>query len=196
MIKILNLTDRQQFLDMMYEIDTVMGQPMDTVGSLTGRSRRQILSDYLIDSWLQYPDSVTRRNIGWFHNDELKAVLFQDFSKTVKAWSISYYFSSCGNLLGRQAGGECLDFALTEAERLNYYEYYRVIEASKYKAFDRYAISKLRHRYELVLDETVPAHEKPMTSLSWNWLFEGSAKSIDTVIVKGLLKQEFRPNTI
>ena len=152
MIKILNLSDRQQFLDMMYEIDTVMGQPMDTVSSLTGRSRRQILSDYLIDSWLQYPNSVTRRNIGWFHNDELKAVLFQDF--------------------------------------------YRVIEASKYKAFDRYAISKLRHRYELVLDETVPAHEKPMTSLSWNWLFEGSAKGIDTVIVKGLLKQEFRPNTI
>lgn len=196
MIKILNLSDKQQFLDMMYEIDTVMGQPMDAVSSLTGRSRRQLLSDYLIDSWLQYPDSPTRRNIGWFHNDELKAVLFQDFSKTVKAWSISYYFSSCGNSLGRQAGGECLDFALTEAERLNYYEYYRVIEASKYKAFDRYAISKLRHRYELVLDETVPAHEKPMTSLSWNWLFEGAAKSIDTIIVKGMLKQEFRPNTI
>jgi hypothetical protein len=177
------------------KLNTVMGVDINQINPLTSTSRRDSILEYFVSSRFAW-DSPSKRNIGWYHNDELKAILFQDFSKTVKAWSISYYFSSCGTMLGRTAGGECLDFAITEAERLNYYEYYRVIEASKYKAFNNYAISKLRHRYELVLDELVPAHERPMTSLSWDWLFEGSAKDIDTAIVKGILKQEFRPDKI
>ena len=196
MIKILDLSDTNQFKKMLDGVDTIMGQPMDWTNPLTGKSRRENIFEYLVETWLQHSNSYNRRNIGWFHNNELRAVLFQDFSLTVKAWSISYYFSNCGNLLGRQAGGECLDFAIEEAERLNYYEYYRVIEASKYKAFDRYAISKLRPRYMLVLDEIVPAHEKPMTSLTWNWLYEGNAKDVDAAIVKGVLKNEYRPNAI
>jgi len=35
-----------------------------------------------------------------------------------------------------------------------------------------------------------------MTSLAWDWLFEGNAKEVDTAIVKGVLKQEFRPSAI
>lgn len=196
MIRILNLSDQEAFRKMLDGVNTVMGQDMDWRNPLTGKTRRENLSEYLVETWLQYPDSPTRRNIGWFHDGELKATLFQDFSTTLKAWAISYYFSNCKELLGRRAGGECLDHAIEEAERLNYYEYYRVIEASKYKAFDRYARSKLRDRYMLVLDEIVPAHEKPMTSLTWNWLYEGNAKDVDAAIVKGILKNEHRPNAI
>lgn len=196
MIKLLNTSHKSQFASMLEGVDTLMGNDMNWVNPLTGRTRRQTVLEHLSLSWLEYSDSPTRRNIGWFHEGELKAVLFQDFSTTVKAWSICYYFSNCGDSIGRIAGGDCLDYAIAEAERLNYYEYYRVILASKYKAFDRYAISKLRHRYELVLDEIVPAHEKPMTSLTWSWLFEGNAKDQDVAIVKGVLKNEFRPNAI
>jgi hypothetical protein len=195
MIKLLNSSNLNELQTLLSKLDNIMGRDLDQVNPLTLLSRRDSILEHLVSSRFSW-DSPSKRNIGWYHEDELKAVLFQDFSKTVKAWSISYYFSSCGNMLGRTAGGECLDFAITEAERLNYYEYYRVIESSKYKAFNKYAISELRHRYELVLDELVPAHEKPMTSLSWDWLFEGNSKDVDTVIVKGILKQEFRPNKI
>ena len=195
MIKLLNLNNVTELRNLLSKIDSIMGQDINQINPLTSTTRRDRIVDYIISSRLAW-DTPSKRNIGWYHEGELKAVLFQDFSNTIKAWSIGYYFSSCGTMLGRTAGGECLDFAITEAERLNYYEYYRVIEATKYKAFNKYAISKLRHRYELVLDELVPAHEKPMTSLSWDWLFEGNAKEVDCAIVKGVLKQEFRPNKI
>jgi hypothetical protein len=35
-----------------------------------------------------------------------------------------------------------------------------------------------------------------MCSLTWSWLFEGNAKEVDTAIVKGMLKPEFRTNSI
>jgi hypothetical protein len=196
MIKLLNLSNREEFKNMLAGVSTVMGQDLDWTNPFSGRTRRDHLTDYLVDGWLQWPDTVTRRNIGWYHEGELRSVLFQDFSTSIKAWSISYYFSNCGTSLGRRAGGECLDYAIEEAERLNYYEYYRVIQASKFKAFDRYATSKLRSRYLLALDEIVVAHEKPMCSLTWSWLFEGNAKEVDTAIVKGMLKPEFRVNPI
>lgn len=192
MIELLHLKHKDQLVNLLDGVKTVMGQDMDYVNPLTGKSRRENFSDYVIESWLHFPECMTRRNIGWFQDGILKAILLQDFSTTIKAWSISYYFSSCNDLSGRKAGGECLDYAIAEAERLEYYEYYRVIQASKYKAFDRYAISKLRHRYTLVVDEIVPAHEKPMTSLAWDWLYEGHAKEVDAAIVKGILKQEYR----
>lgn len=195
MIKLLTLDNVNEIQNLLGKLDNVMGVDINQINPMTLKPRRDSILESIISGCLTW-DSPSKRNIGWYHEGELKAVLFQDFSKTVKAWSISYYFSSCGTMLGRTAGGDCLDFAITEAERLNYYEYYRVIEAAKYKAFDKYAISKLRYRYELVLDELVPAHEKPMTSLAWDWLFEGNAKDIDTVIVKGILKQEFRPETL
>lgn len=195
MIKLLNLSNLSELQDLLGKLNNIMDRDLDQVNPLTLQSRRDAILEHLVSSRFSW-DSPSKRNIGWYHEDELKAVLLQDFSKTVKAWSISYYFSSCGDMLGRTAGGECLDFALTEAELLNYYEYYRVIEASKYKAFDKYANSKLRSRYEMVLDEVVPAHEKPMTSLAWDWLFEGNAKEVDCAIVKGVLKQEFRPDKI
>jgi hypothetical protein len=196
MIKLLNLDNQEEFKNMLAGVSTVMGQDLNWVNPLSGKTRRDHLSDYLVDGWLQWPNTVTRRNIGWFHEGELRAVLFQDFSTSIKSWSISYYFSNCGTSLGRRAGGECLDYAIEEAERLGYYEYYRVIQASKFRAFDRYATSKLRSRYLLALDEIVPAHEKPMCSLTWSWLFEGNAKEVDTAIVKGMLKPEFRINAI
>ena len=195
MIKLLNLSNLSELQDLLGKLNNIMGRDLDQVNPLTLQSRRDAILENLVSSYFSW-DSPSKRNIGWYHEGELKAVLFQDFSKTIKAWSISYYFSSCGDMLGRTAGGECLDFALTEAERLNYYEYYRVIESSKYKAFNKYAISELRQRDELVLDELVPAHEKPMTSFIWDWLFEGNAKDTDTAIVKGILKQEFRPNIL
>lgn len=196
MIKLLDSSNKEDLKTLLSKLDTVMGQSLDAVNPLTLQTRRVALIDYLCNSRLNWSNTPGKRNIGWFHEGELKAVLFQDFSTTVKAWSISYYFSSCKSLLGRRAGGECLDFALQEAERLNYYEYYRVIEASRYHAFHNYANSKLRDRYMLVLDEVVPAHERPMTSLTWDWLFEGNAKDVAVAVVKGVLKPEYRPTTI
>lgn len=194
MIKLLDLSNTDEIRNLLGKLNTIMGQDIHQIIPFSVKTRKDHLVDLIVSSRLACADAATRINIGWYHEGELKAILFPDFSTTVKAWSISYYFSSCKSMLGRTAGGECLDFAITEAEKLNYYEYYRVIEASKYKAFDKYANSKLRSRYELVLDEIVPAHEKPMTSLAWDWLFEGNAKDVDVAIVKGVLKQEFRPS--
>jgi hypothetical protein len=196
MIKLLDSSNKEDLKILLSKLNTVMGQSLDAVNPLTLQTRRVALIEYLCNSRLNWSNTPGKRNIGWFHEGELKAVLFQDFSTTVKAWSISYYFSSCKSLLGRRAGGECLDFALQEAERLNYYEYYRVIEAARYHGFHNYADSKLRDRYMLVLDEVVPAHERPMTSLTWDWLFEGNAKDVDVAVVKGVLKSEYRTTTI
>ena len=195
MIKLLTLNDIDDIKNLLNTINTVTGESMDSIDPITQKTRKNSIIDFIVTSCLAW-NSPFKRTIGWYHNGELKAVMIQDFSMTVKAWLIVIYFSSCGSLLGRIAGGECLDFAIEEAERLNYYEYYRVVESSKYKAFNKFAISKLRHRYELVADELVPCYEKPMTTLAWEWLFRGQSKTVDVVIVKGVLKQEFRPNII
>jgi hypothetical protein len=122
MIKLLNLSNVNELQNLLDKLNGIMGQDINQINPLTTKSRRDSILEYIVSSRLAW-DSPSKRNIGWYHEGELKAVLFQDFSKTIKAWSIGYYFSSCGTMLGRTAGGECLDFALTEAERLNYYEY-------------------------------------------------------------------------
>jgi uncharacterized protein YfaS (alpha-2-macroglobulin family) len=44
----------------------------------------------------------------------------------------------------------------------------------------------------MVVDEIVPALEKPITTHSWDWLFEMNSKTIDSAIVKGILLPEYR----
>jgi hypothetical protein len=191
MIKILDKTNIKDLKELMSNIDTVMGQDLSEVIPWTGQTRREILVDKLIHDWLMW-DSKTRNAFGWFEDGKLRTMLCQDFSVVVKAWSMSYYFSDYKDYRAIHTGTKCGEYAMAEAERIGYYEYYRVIEASKIKVFDRAWRDSIRKRYIMVVDEIVPALEKPITTHSWDWLFELNSKNIDSAIVKGILLPEYR----
>ena len=192
MIKLLNDSNIDDLKLLLVNINTIMGQDLREYIPWTGATRREMLTDKLINDYLRWGNKG-RNAIGWYENGALRSVLFQDFSVAIKAWSMSYYFSDYKDYRAMHTGVECGKIAMAEAENLNYYEYYRVIEASKIKAFDRAWRDTIRKRYLMVVDEIVPALEKPMTTHAWDWLFEGASKTIDSAIVKGILLPEYRP---
>jgi hypothetical protein len=192
MIKLLNESNINDLTALLSNINTIMGQPLGEEIQWTGRTRREMLIDKLVSGWIQWGNK-SRNVIGWYEGDRLRSVLFQDFSITIKAWAMSYYFSDYNNYHAIHTGTKCGKLAMDIAEKAEYYEYYRVIEAGKVKAFDRAWKDSIRSRYIMVIDEIVPAHEKPITTQSWDWLFESAAKTVDVAIVKGILLPEYRP---
>ena len=192
MIKLLNDSNIDDLTKLLDNVNSIMGQNLDEEIQWTGgQTRREILFDKLVNNWLKW-ESKTRRSIGWFEDGRLRTVLFIDFSITIKAWSMSYYISDYKDYRSIHTGAQCGEMAMTDAERIGYYEYYRVIEASKIKVFDRAWKNSIRQRYMMVVEEIVPAFEKPITSHAWDWLFEGNAKTVDCAIVKGILLPEHR----
>lgn len=191
MIKILNETNIEDLKNLLGNIDNIMGQPLDEYITWTGQTKREMLVDRIVSNWLKW-DNKTRNAIGWFEDGRLRTLLCQDFSVTIKAWSMSYYFSDYKGYAAINTGTLCGAWAMEEAERVGYYEYYRVIESSKIEVFNRAWKNSIRTRYLLVVDELVPASEKPITTYAWDWLFEGNAKTVDSAIVKGILLPEYR----
>jgi hypothetical protein len=192
MIKLLDKTNIEDLELLLSNIDTIMGQDLNEEIQWTGgQTRRDILLDKLINSWIKW-ENKTRQSIGWFEEGKLRTVLFIDFSITVKAWSMSYFISDYKDYRAIHTGSKCGEIAMAEAERIGYYEYYRVIESSKIKTFDRAWKNSIRQRYMMVVDEIVPAFEKPITSHAWDWLFENNSKTLDSAIVKGILLPEHR----
>ena len=191
MIKFLDETDTDELIRLLNGLNSIMGQNLDEIIQWTGLSRRQLLCEKLINGWLKWK-TKTRRSIGWFENDQLRTVLFIDFSITIKAWSMSYYFSNYKDYNAITTGAICGEVIMKEAEKIGYYEYYRIIEASKIKTFDRAWKNGIRKRYLMVVEEIVQAYEKPISIHAWEWLFEGNSKTIDCAIVKGILLPEYR----
>jgi hypothetical protein len=192
MIKLLDKTNIEDLKLLLSNIDTIMGQDLNEEIQWTGgQTRREILFDKLVNSWIKW-ENKTRQSIGWFEDGRLRTVLFIDFSITVKAWSMSYFISDYKDYRAIHTGSKCGEIAMAEAERIGYYEYYRVIESSKIKTFDRAWKNSIRQRYMMVVDEIVPAFEKPITSHAWDWLFENNSKTLDSAIVKGILLPEHR----
>jgi hypothetical protein len=192
MIKLLNASNIDDLTKLLDNVNSIMGQNLDEEIQWTGgQTRREILLDKLVNNWLKW-ESKTRRSIGWFEDGRLRTVLFIDFSITIKAWSMSYYISDYKDYRSIHTGAQCGEMAMAEAERIGYYEYYRVIESSKIKTFDRAWKNGIRQRYMMVVEEIVPAFEKPIASHAWDWLFESNAKTVDSAIVKGILLPEHR----
>jgi hypothetical protein len=191
MVKILNETNIEDLKLLMANIDTLMGQNLFEVIPWTGKTHKEILIDVMINNWLLWGNK-TKAVFGWFEDNKLRAVLFQDFSLDTKAWSITYYIADYNNYRGIYAGAKCFEHATDNAESAGYYEYYRVIDASKIKVYDRAWKESDRKRYIMVVDEIVPAFEKPIIVNSWNWLYGAYAKPVDTAIVKGILLPEYR----
>jgi hypothetical protein len=192
MIKLLNESNVDDLSRLLSNINTVMGQDLNEVNPYSKKTRRELLVEKLTNDWLKW-DSKSRNAIGWFEDGQLRTLLCQDFSVVVKAWAMSYYFSDYKDRRAIHTGTSCGEYAMSEAEKLGYYEYYRVIDSDKVKVWDRAWRDSIRSRYTMVVDEIVPALEKPMTTLAWDWLFETNAKTKDSAIVKGILKSEFRP---
>lgn len=192
MIKLLNETNIQDIKNLVSNIDTIMGQDLNEINPYSKVSRRELLVEKLTSDWLKW-GHPTRNIIGWFEDGVLRTILCQEYSLTVKAWAISYYISDYKDYRGIHSGTRCGEYAMAEAEKINYYEYYRVIDLDKVKVWERAWRDTIRSRYIMVVDEIVPALEKPMSTLTWDWLFEMNAKTKDSAIVKGILKPEFRP---
>jgi len=192
MIKILNDSNIDDLVNLINNIDTVMGQDLDENIPWAGVNRRQSLIDNLVNNWLKW-ESKTRNSIGWFEDGKLRTVLFIDFSITIKAWTMSYLLTDYKDYKGLRSCTKVIEVAWEEAKRVGYYECYRVIESSKFEAFTRLGkTSTIEPQYIIVVDEIVPAFEKPMTTLAWDWLFEGNAKTIESAIVKAILLPEHR----
>ena len=191
MVKILNETNIEDLKLLLSNIDVLLRQNLLEVVPWTGKTHKELLINVMINNWLSW-ENKSKTIFGWFEDNRLRTVLFQDFSLDTKSWSIAYYFSDYKNYRAIHTGTKCGELAMAKAESIGYYEYYRVIEASKIKVYDRAWKDSIRKRYIMVVDEIVPAFEKPIIANSWNWLYGSYAKTVDTAIVKGILLPEYR----
>lgn len=184
MIRQLKSTDIDDLSKIASSLKKVMGQQMTP-------EKQWHLQSLIID-YCRNPDSPMKV-FGWFSPiGVLTSAIFIHYSPDVNAWVMVMLMS---NSTGADGGYACLKLikhAQNVGRQLGFYQYYTVVETSRERAYHDTFIKKVRSDFLYAVDELVPAKERPVTNLYWDWLFNNKTKELDVSIVHHWLPAEFR----
>jgi hypothetical protein len=191
MINILKKQHQQQIADLVHSRDTLMSQGLGETVINTTDLRKTLLTDTIVRFFTR-DDKPYAIAFGHFEDEKLKAIICATFSNMIPAWNTSYVISNYDNAFGAIATFELIKEVIAFAESRGYYQYYTVIEKDRAEPYDKLFKLKMKTNYLTAIDETVPAHKRPVNDLFWEWLYESRCKGIDTVVVNHWLPREYR----
>lgn len=141
-------------------------------------------------------NQVNRRVIGSFNNNDLEAILLQNFAPTDPMWVMSFYASKNNNIkLGKGYGpylSACFRKAMNDAEEKGCFDFWWSVPIHYARNGPRMQmISPEWSRYEVYTDAIIAANTFPKYSV--HLLAYGKVlKPHDVFIRHAVLKQEFR----
>lgn len=192
MIKKLTKQDFQDISSLIHSRDTLMSQGLNDLLTNTTDIRRNLLTDNIVNFFTRV-DNPYAVSFGKFEDNTLKALICASFSHIIPAWNISYVISNYDTAYGALATFDLIKEVMRYAESHGYYQYYTVIEKERAEPYDKLFKLKMKTNYLTAIDETVPAHIRPVNDLFWEWLYESRCKSVETVVVNHWLPREHRP---
>jgi hypothetical protein len=171
---------------------TLMSQGLNDVMSNTVDTRKQLLTDSIIN-FFTIQDNPYALAFGHFDNaGKLRAMICVTFSYMIPAWNTSYVFSNYNTTEGAIVTFNLIKEVIKFAESRGYYQYYTVVEKERADSYDKLFKRKMKTEYLTAVDEVVPAHKRPINDLFWGWLYESRCKDVDTVVVNHWLPREHR----
>lgn len=122
----------------------------------------------------------------------LHSCVFAVFSKYDRAWSIRYVvkadFATMVTLL------ETIDYAISVAEKANYYRFYAVYFGNNAKIWEKLVIRKIKRstNYQMQTEEIIPENKKSSFEKYWIFFQSTIIYSRSITIREYSLKEEFR----
>ena len=191
MITILTNAHSTQIAELIASKETLMSISLEDIIENTLDSRKTLVTDSIINFFTRV-DNPYSIAFGKFENDKLRAIICATFSHVIPAWNISYVISNYNSSAGAHASFELIKEVMKHAEFRGYYQYYTVVEKDRAESHDRLFKLKMKTNYLTAVVEHIPAKQRPINDLFWEWLYENSTKPIDTVVVNHWLPKEFR----
>jgi hypothetical protein len=107
-----------------------------------------------------------------------------DYSDQISSWMIE-------SISGPRYPLYLFKSAIKNSENRNYYSFYMVVD---YKNFELHQAQMqiVDVRYQLTVEEFVPANAKSINMLFWDWLLDSKSTDTDRVIVLHTLPQKYR----
>lgn len=171
---------------------TLMSQGLDDVMSNTVDTRKQLLTDSIIN-FFTVQDNPYALAFGYFdESEQLRAMICVTFSNVVPAWNTSYVFSNYDTSKGALIIFNLIEEVMKFAESRGYYQYYTVVEKERAQSYDILFKRKMKTEYLTAVDEVVPANQRPVNKLFWDWLYENRTKTVDAVVVNHWLPRNYR----
>ena len=192
MIKLIDRELSPAISDLINNRDTLMSQGLNDVMVNTVDTRKQLLTDGIIDFFTR-KDNPYALTFGHFDDSgKLRAIICVTFSYMIPAWNTSYVFTNYSTTEGALITFNLIKEVMKFAESRGYYQYYTVVEKERADSYDKLFKRKMKTEYLTAVDEIVPAHNRPINDLFWNWLYENRCKDVDTVVVNHWLPREHR----
>lgn len=192
MIKLIDRELSPAISDLINNRDTLMSQGLNDVMVNTVDTRKQLLTDGIIDFFTR-KDNPYALTFGHFDDSgKLRAIICVTFSYMIPAWNTSYVFTNYNTTEGALITFNLIKEVMKFAESRGYYQYYTVVEKERADSYDKLFKRKMKTEYLTAVDEIVPAHNRPINDLFWNWLYENRCKDVDTVVVNHWLPREHR----
>lgn len=183
MIRQMTIQDIPALRVILDSADTLMGQPMNP--------ERKWHIENLITDYCSVERSPMKV-FGWEEDGVVTSAIFAHYSMEVNAWCMTMLLSSSDNAKGGLNSLRLIKHAQEVGCDLGFYQYYMIVESSRERAYNAIFHKKVKSNFLYAVDEVVPARERPLTNLYWDWLFGSKTKELEVSVVHHWLPPEFR----
>lgn len=116
--------------------------------------------------------------------DNGSAVAYE-YSDQIPSWHLEYFYSADGY------PSELIKSAIDRSESRGYYSFYYLCDS---KNFSQHLtnLKLIDPRYEIILDEIIPANEKSINTLFWDWICKTMSRPEETYIILHILPRTYR----
>jgi len=80
------------------------------------------------------------------------------------------------------------------AEKRQFYHFYSIVAFDQLTHYTE-TLEEIDSRYQITVEEKVRSNDKPVNVLFWDWLYDTTCRSYDTVVVLHSLPQKYRVDT-
>lgn len=116
-------------------------------------------------------------------------VVAYEYSDQIPSWFLEYVIPL------KNYPAELIKHAIANSESRNYYSFYSFIFLKDFQ-FHIDQMKIIDPRYEIILEEKIPANEKSINTLYWDWLCKTTSYSEETCIVLHVLPSRYRNHDI
>lgn len=108
-----------------------------------------------------------------------------DYSDQIPAWHLEQIYPNF------DVSKTVITQSIEYAEKRQFYHFYYIVAADQLEQYTE-AMSEIDARYQITIEEKIPANEKPVNVLFWDWLYDTTCRQYDTVVVLHSLPQIHR----
>jgi hypothetical protein len=113
------------------------------------------------------------------------SVVAYEYSDLIPAWHLEYFYSEKG------FPKDLIRTAISKSESRNFYSFYYLCDLKDLQQYTN-NMKETDHRYQIILEETIPSNERSINNLFWTWVCKTISKPEETCIILNILPGTYR----